>query len=87
MSLAKAIGSTFGTYMIADYLSNYLQHPTQKMDYGVFNQLIGREVDQKWWGTRTEHIGELDNEFALHDYCKNLLRSNIETHTLYACVF
>ena len=26
------------------------------MDYGYFNQFIGREVDQAWWGTRTEHI-------------------------------
>jgi hypothetical protein len=38
--------------MLADYLSNYIQHPTQKMDYGIFNKLIGREVDQEWWGTR-----------------------------------
>jgi hypothetical protein len=48
----KPIGTTFGTYMIADYLSNFIQHPTQKMDYGICNQLIGREVDRKWWGTR-----------------------------------
>jgi hypothetical protein len=26
------------------------------MDYGYFNQFIGREVDQAFWGTRTEHI-------------------------------
>lgn len=26
------------------------------MDYGYFNQFIGRPVDQNWWGTRTEHI-------------------------------
>lgn len=26
------------------------------MDYGYFNQFLGREVDQAWWGTRTEHI-------------------------------
>jgi hypothetical protein len=26
------------------------------MDYGIFNKLIGREVDQAFWGTRTEHI-------------------------------
>jgi hypothetical protein len=59
--LGKAVATTFGTYMIADYLSNYIQHPTQKMDYGIFNPLISREVDQKWWGTRTEHIGECQN--------------------------
>lgn len=58
-SLARAIGTTFGTYMIADFLSNFIQHPTQKMDYGVCNKLIGREVDSNFWGTRTEHIGKL----------------------------
>lgn len=26
------------------------------MDYGYFNQFLGREVDKAWWGTRTEHI-------------------------------
>jgi len=26
------------------------------MDYGYFNQFIGREVDRNWWGTRTQHI-------------------------------
>lgn len=55
-SLAKAVGTTFGTYMIADYLSNYIQHPTQMMDYGYFNKFIGREVDREFWGTRTQHI-------------------------------
>ena len=59
-SLAKAIGTTFGTYCIADFLSNFIQHPTQKMDYGVFNKMIGREVQSDFWGTRTEHIGEYD---------------------------
>jgi hypothetical protein len=40
------------TYMLADYLSNYIQHPTQKMDYGALNALIGREVDQAWYNPR-----------------------------------
>jgi len=53
---AQGIVETFATYMLADFLSNFLQHPTQKMDYGAANQLIGREVDSKWWGTRIEHI-------------------------------
>ncbi len=56
-SLARAIGTTFGTYMIADFLSNFIQHPTQQMDYGIFNKVIGREVHREFWGTRTEHIG------------------------------
>jgi len=56
MSLASAMATTFGTYCVADFLSNFLQHPTQSMDYGFFNKLIGREVGDNFWGTRTEHI-------------------------------
>ncbi|GMH67261.1 hypothetical protein TrST_g7386 [Triparma strigata] len=47
---------TFATYCLADALSNFIQHPTQKMDYGAVNQLLGREVDSQFWGTRTQHI-------------------------------
>ena len=42
---ATAVATTFGTYMLADTLSNFIQHPTQKMDYGFINKFIGREVD------------------------------------------
>jgi hypothetical protein len=27
--LIAAVGTTFGTYMLADFLSNFIQHPTQ----------------------------------------------------------
>jgi mevalonate pyrophosphate decarboxylase len=30
-ALAAAVATTFGTYMLADTLSNFLQHPTQKV--------------------------------------------------------
>jgi hypothetical protein len=30
-SLAMAVGTTFVTYCIADFLSNFIQHPTQKV--------------------------------------------------------
>ena len=29
--LVTAVATTFGTYMLADFLSNFLQHPTQKV--------------------------------------------------------
>jgi hypothetical protein len=29
--LAVAVATTFGTYMLADFLSNFIQHPTQKV--------------------------------------------------------
>jgi hypothetical protein len=34
-TLAGAVGTTFVTYMLADYLSNFLQHPTQKVSERV----------------------------------------------------
>jgi len=75
MSIAKAVGQTFGTYMLADYLSNFIQHPTQKMDYGIFNQLIGREVDQPFWGTRTEHIVGVAAALAVTDHASQAIFS------------
>ena len=30
-SLVAAVATTFGTYCLADFLSNFLQHPTQKV--------------------------------------------------------
>ena len=38
------------------------------MDYGYFNQLIGRPVDQPFWGTRTEHIVGVAGCLALTDH-------------------
>lgn len=38
-ALVGAVGATFGTYCLADFLSNFIQHPTQAMDYGYFNQV------------------------------------------------
>lgn len=31
-----AVGTTFVTYMCADFLSNFLQHPTQKVCYYMY---------------------------------------------------
>jgi hypothetical protein len=28
-----AVGTTFGTYMLADFLSNFIQHPTQLVSF------------------------------------------------------
>jgi hypothetical protein len=68
MAIVKAVCSTFGTYMACDFLSNFIQHPTQKMDYGIINKAIGREVDQPWWGTRTEHIVGVAACLAITDH-------------------
>jgi len=66
--LVAAVATTFGTYMAADFLSNFIQHPTQKMDYGFVNAYVGREVDQPFWGTRTEHIVGVAGCLAVTDH-------------------
>ena len=68
MSLAANIVKTFGTYCLADTLSNSIQHPTQKMDYGIFNRYLDRPVDQEFWGTRTEHIVGVAAALAITDH-------------------
>lgn len=38
------------------------------MDYGYFNQFLGRPVDQAWWGTRTQHIVGVAAALAVTDH-------------------
>jgi hypothetical protein len=68
MSLVVNVAKTFGTYCVADTLSNFIQHPTQKMDYGILNSYLDRPVDQKFWGTRTEHIVGVAAALAITDH-------------------
>ena len=38
------------------------------MDYGYFNQFLGRPIDQNWWGTRTQHIVGVAAALAVTDH-------------------
>jgi len=49
MSLVKRIAVTYGTFVTANYLSNYVLFPNKKLDYGFLNRLIGREVNTEWY--------------------------------------
>lgn len=46
-----------------------------QMDYGIFNQLIGRPVDKDFWGTRTEHIVGVAVCLAVTDHASQNLVS------------
>jgi hypothetical protein len=35
-ALLAAVGTTFVTYMTADFLSNFIQHPTQQVSFSPF---------------------------------------------------
>jgi len=68
LECAKAVTTTFGTYCVADFLSNFIQHPTQKMDYGILNSIISRKTNTKIWGTRLEHILGVAATLAITDH-------------------
>jgi hypothetical protein len=78
MSLPVNAAKTFATYCIADSLSNFIQHPTQKMDYGVLNKYLDppRPVDQEFWGTRTQHIVGVAACLAVTDHASQALFSS-----------
>jgi hypothetical protein len=46
------------------------------MDYGFINQYLGREVDQPFWGTRTEHIIGVAAGLAVTDHASQKIFSN-----------
>jgi hypothetical protein len=82
MSPAIHVAKTFGTYCIADTLSNFIQHPTQKMDYGILNKYLDRPVDQDFWGTRTEHIVGVAAALAVTDHASQAIFSKYLGQTL-----
>jgi len=43
------------------------------MDYGYFNQFIGRPIDQPFWGTRTQHIVGVAGCLAVTDHASQHL--------------
>lgn len=47
------------------------------MDYGYFNQFLGRPVDQAWWGTRTEHIVGVAAALAVTDHSSQALFARV----------
>ena len=47
-SFTTKVGVTYGTFVIANYLSNFILFPDKKLDYGFLNRIIGREVNNEW---------------------------------------
>ena len=65
--LVKATAFAYGIFVGGNWLSNFILHPQYKLDYGFINQLIGRPVKNKWWGTKTEHILTIAAPLAVTD--------------------
>jgi len=78
---------TFGTYMMSDFLSNFIQHPTQKMDYGYFNQFLGRKVYSPFFGTRTEHIIGVAAGLTLTDHASQAIFKSVTKKELSFAAF
>lgn len=66
--LGKALLATYGTYLGANWLSNTLDHPVQKLDYGVINKWTGKPCQNLWWGTRTEHLFVIPATLTVADH-------------------
>jgi hypothetical protein len=65
----KGVIKTYTLFVGADWMSNFVLHPTQKLDYGQYiNKLIKRpEGPNAWWGTKTEHIVTIPLPLAVFD--------------------
>ncbi|KXS21094.1 hypothetical protein M427DRAFT_51373 [Gonapodya prolifera JEL478] len=64
MSFAKRVG----TFVVANFASNFILFPGKKLDYGIGNQLVGRPVQNKYWGTRLEHVSTIALPLAVLDH-------------------
>ena len=47
------------------------------MDYGYFNQYLGRDVDRNFWGTRTQHIVGVAGCLAITDHASQKVWSRL----------
>ncbi len=78
--LSKRYGSILICYhlFILNLLApfHFLIYDVLQMDYGAFNKLIGREVDQPFWGTRTEHIVGVAACLAVTDHASQKVFSS-----------
>ena len=63
------------TYTHAQQRTQQQQQQHTQMDYGYFNQFIGRPVDQVWWGTRTQHIVGVAAALAVTDHTSQTIVS------------
>ena len=68
-SFIQSVLTTYTTLIAANYISNAMIHPTQKIDYGILNKLYpdNREVDSPFWGTRLPHLFIIPASLTFYD--------------------
>lgn len=64
----RRVGTTYGTFVVANWASNWILFPDKQLDYGIVNKVLGREVKNEWWGTRLEHIVGIALPLAICDH-------------------
>ncbi|MBI2082027.1 MAG: hypothetical protein HYT76_00510 [Deltaproteobacteria bacterium] len=74
-SLIKAITVTFGTNMLADLASDRVLHPGYKLDYGLLNPLLGRDMYEPFWGTRLQHLVGIAGSLTLTEHVSSSIFS------------
>lgn len=47
-TFGRRVATTYVTFVGANALSNHILFPDKKLDYGAANELLGREVNNKW---------------------------------------
>ncbi|KAI9025531.1 hypothetical protein DFJ74DRAFT_705026 [Hyaloraphidium curvatum] len=68
MSFLKRVVVTYGTFVAANWGSNFLLYPDKKLDYGFLNRALGRPVNNEWWGTRSQHIFTIALPLSICDH-------------------
>lgn len=69
-SLMQSLATGYATLLGANFISNMMIHPTQKIDYGVLNSFYpdNREVDLPFWGTRLPHLFAIPACLLFYDH-------------------
>lgn len=78
VAFLKKVGTLYATYLGANYISNALIHPTQKIDYGILNQFFpdGRAMDSPFWGTRLPHLILIPTTLTFYDIVVGHISTN-----------
>ena len=68
-SLLNTVITTYSVLLGANYISNILIHPDQKLDYGIMNKLYpdNRKVNSVFWGTRLQHLILIPASLTFYD--------------------
>lgn len=77
MPTLSAIGVTLATNMLADLTSDQFLHPGYKLDYGLLNPFLGRDMYEPFWGTRLQHLIGIPASLTLTEHVSSAIFSHV----------